>query len=263
MISGHKPNPHSFYSDVRSNSAVSHDKHLLRLHVDHYMAPTLSPMLGFPVMPLPTLQETILYVQQHDYLRFPNTEAYKQEITAAIKRRYGATLSLWTDYEWPCRRCNTSFRWADSVGRWQCRRHPGVQLDATARHWSCCVNRNDMSLNERYRGCMPCDHYYLGEGGGASMEPDVIRMPVVLLNFLRVRRDALAIDCRAPWVPRNCIDPATGAPPPLPRACHSSHVYLDTLFDASLRAELHAAELSPSDERCCMLKLNDTSKRVF
>lgn len=54
--------------------------------------------------------------------------------------------------EHPCIRCNTRFRNANSVGRWECRYHWGV-FDYSKNEWTCCKKRLS-----HLSGCSRCDH---------------------------------------------------------------------------------------------------------
>lgn len=228
----------SFYSDTVYGSGATdlrHDDILLQLHTEFAVVPALSHRLGFPAMEVPSLEQVIDSVRQYDYVRYENVDHYILELRAAINRRYGETLRLWFAQTQRCTRCHADFKWATSIGQWQCYRHMGFPIDHTRKRWSCCATRTDLPLERRFNGCMRCDHTTLdldalNAGGQPQPQPDMVRMPIILLDKLNVRPEALHRDCLTPWVPPQCIDPLTNAPPPPPPRCFKSHVLTDVVF---------------------------------
>lgn len=87
-----------------------------------------------------------------------------------------------------CRICRFSYTLWDTVGRMQCRSHPG-SFDASARKWRCCnmqpADANQPNYEKPHAfGCTPCDHQSMVHdrpGGHISTELQYLPLPVAAI----------------------------------------------------------------------------------
>lgn len=97
--------------------------------------------------------------------RIPDVEVISAERVSEIARRVKRKI-VFTRFkntiqklecERLCARCRKSFTRAASLGRWQCRYHPGVRDESRGRY-TCCSEPTRGVIPYDLQGCTPCDH---------------------------------------------------------------------------------------------------------